>query len=142
VCPPLHPIHVGAWSAVKKKSYRTLSPSLSSLSASPRLSFANSREEAERAPPPVPLSPSRPRPHPSRLSLAGSRGGGSDGFSCSHGPDRAVAVASAASAGESGGWIQISVPIGKTLLSASALLNSPRASICPFEFAKGQHLPI
>uniref|UniRef100_A0A0E0CC64 Uncharacterized protein n=1 Tax=Oryza meridionalis TaxID=40149 RepID=A0A0E0CC64_9ORYZ len=49
------------------------------------------------------VTPSHPRPHPSRLSPVGSRGDGSDGVNCSRGPDPTVAVASAAPAGESGG---------------------------------------
>uniref|UniRef100_A0A0E0B8T6 Uncharacterized protein n=1 Tax=Oryza glumipatula TaxID=40148 RepID=A0A0E0B8T6_9ORYZ len=49
------------------------------------------------------ITPSHPRPHPSRLSPVGSRGGGSDGVNCSRGLDPTVAVASAAPAGESGG---------------------------------------
>uniref|UniRef100_A0A0E0FB86 SMP domain-containing protein n=1 Tax=Oryza meridionalis TaxID=40149 RepID=A0A0E0FB86_9ORYZ len=49
------------------------------------------------------VTPSHPRPHPSRLSPVSSRGGGSDGVNCSRGPDPTVAVASAAPAGESGG---------------------------------------
>uniref|UniRef100_A0A0E0FRA8 Uncharacterized protein n=1 Tax=Oryza nivara TaxID=4536 RepID=A0A0E0FRA8_ORYNI len=108
------------WSAVKKKNWygpahlsnlisfsEILHLRFSVLSRrflrlpSPRLSsFANSREESAAPPPPsllppVPLSPSR-------LSLAGSRGGGSDGFSCSRGPDPGVAVESAATIGGSG----------------------------------------